>query len=89
MQGLFLIIVVGVVSGVAIGVQGPMASIITQKHGPAGECIHSASGGCAGCVDAVADLPERRKTGAVAVFALVCFPGRGIWGWWCLQLSVI
>lgn len=33
MQGLFLIIVVGVISGVAIGVQGPMASVITQKLG--------------------------------------------------------
>jgi transporter family-2 protein len=33
MTGFFFLMVVGVVSGAAIGLQGPMASIITQKLG--------------------------------------------------------
>lgn len=33
MQAIILIILVGVISGVAIGIQGPMASIITYKLG--------------------------------------------------------
>lgn len=33
MQSIFLFIAIGLVSGAAIGMQGPMASIITQKLG--------------------------------------------------------
>jgi len=33
MQSVFLFVIIGLVSGMAIGLQGPMASIITQKLG--------------------------------------------------------
>ncbi|HMZ07627.1 MAG TPA: DMT family transporter, partial [Anaerolineales bacterium] len=34
MDTLFFIVLIGLVGGMAIGVQGPMSSIITQKLGP-------------------------------------------------------
>lgn len=34
MDTLFLIILIGLTGGVAVGVQGPLASLITQKLGP-------------------------------------------------------